>query len=130
MSGARLAELGAALGARLRALPVALILVGLLIPTAWIGYRDAASREALYHLFYSHAVAGKCGTLTPAAQRGFDLLRARLLEARDIAPETVRELRVAGGVAADREWLNRGLGGYRRWCASEGRTAALRLAAG
>jgi hypothetical protein len=130
MAGARLAGPGAALCARLRSLPVALIVVGLLIPTAWIGYRDAASREALYHLFYSHAVASKCGTLTPAAQRGFDLLRARALQASDIAPETIRELRVAGGVAADREWLNRGLGGYRHWCVSEGRSAALRLAAG
>ncbi|MEM7021170.1 MAG: hypothetical protein AAF637_01120 [Pseudomonadota bacterium] len=113
--------------ARLRAVPFALIGLGLMGPVAWIGYRDAAATEALYHLFFSRAVAQKCGAMTHPAEQGFEVHRDRLVRGADLPPATVRALRLAGGVAEDREWLNRGLGGYRMWCAEEGRAAASRL---
>ena len=37
--------------------------------------------------------------------------------------ESARRLRIKGWIAADKEWSNRGLGGFRAWCREEGITA-------
>jgi hypothetical protein len=43
--------------------------------------------------------------------------------------EDAKDQRIAGWVDADLEWGNRGLGGFRAWCETEGLTAAERFLA-
>jgi len=79
---------------------------------------------------YDYSVAGTCGTLTPAGERGFR---------RELAVVTARfhhddaagaqAARLAGWLRADLEWSNRGLGGFRRWCETEGLAAGRHFAA-
>ncbi|MFQ6022796.1 MAG: hypothetical protein ACE5NW_08750 [Acidiferrobacterales bacterium] len=87
----------------------------------------AASR--LTHGFYDYAVTSHCGLLTAAVEFGFRRELARVTKSLGLSPEEVRAARIAGWVAADREWSNRGLGGFRAWCESDDVAAAKRFRA-
>jgi hypothetical protein len=75
---------------------------------------DVADRA--YRLFYGVGVLQNCQSLTEEAAASFSkaVQTLRLSEAQMIAART------SGLNRADWQWGNRGLGGYRRWCASEG----------
>lgn len=80
----------------------------------------ATSRARIVALYYAAGVATYCSGLTEQAVAG--LQRAVELE-RVASPLDETEMIAArnrGYVAADYEWSNRGLGGFRRWCLSEG----------
>lgn len=83
-----------------------------------------AEPRGLRDIVYDYAVTSYCGLLTPEVELGFrrELARAALRSGAD--EEEARALRIAGWVDADREWSNRGLGGFRAWCQSEGVGAA------
>jgi hypothetical protein len=87
------------------------------------GWRTAE----LYSVFYGHAVCDYCGLITEQVDAGFRLARDRLIEAGALTQEEVRQLRASAWLAADHEWANRGLGGYRLWCRTEGAAAAERF---
>lgn len=91
--------------------------------------KDAAAgaRPRLAELVYDYAVTSYCGLLTGAVERGFRLQLARVTAREGLDPEAARRQRVAGWARADREWHNRGLGGFRGWCRTEGLAAAARF---
>ena len=78
-------------------------------------------------LFYDFEVAGYCGLVTNRVGLGFQQRAAQLVARYSLDRETVDELRGDAWQAAHAEWQNRGLGGFRNWCRTEGRAAAERF---
>lgn len=85
------------------------------------GYPELSS------VFYDFEVAGYCGLVTNAVGRGFRREAERLIERDDLDRDTINRLRGDAWQAAHAEWQNRGLGGFRNWCRTEGSAAALRF---
>lgn len=87
----------------------------------------AARYPELHAAIYDVTVCEYCGLITPEVAAGF---RRQLddLVARDALSEmAVREIRISAWTRADLEWSNRGLGGFRGWCRTEGEAAARRF---
>ncbi len=99
----------------------------------WILLSFAASAEPadgypeLSQVFYDFEVAGYCGLVTNSVGHGFRREANRLIERNGLDRETVNQLRGDAWQAAHAEWQNRGLGGFRNWCRTEGRAAAERF---
>lgn len=107
-----------------------LALVSLIAPgLALCGSTSSAyrSKEDLMALFYDYEVAGYCGLVSEPVARGFDRRLRHALDANPIEQETLDHLRGKAWQAAHEEWQNRGLGGFKRWCANEGSDSAARL---
>ncbi len=79
-------------------------------------------------MFYDFEVAGYCGLVTNAVGRGFRRQANRLIERDGLDREMVNQLRGDAWQAAHAEWQNRGLGGFRNWCRTEGSAAAAKFA--
>lgn len=89
------------------------------------GFFAAAAQERdLTRVVYDFAVTSYCGTLDPEVEAGFRAELAALTARGGFDEETARRQRIRGWVQADEEWRNRGLGGFRAWCRSEGLAAA------
>lgn len=97
--------------------------LALLVPTA-ASALDGATRADLRDAYYAFEVAGYCSLVTHAVAAGFQRRVARILEDSDVDRETLDAVRGEAWQAAHWEWQNRGLGGFRGWCRSEGRAAA------
>jgi hypothetical protein len=74
----------------------------------------------LFEVYYDHGLLEYCGLLTREARGGFVLRRDDLLLAQPLSADEYRNVRVAAGIAVDMEYDNRGLGGQRLWCRTEG----------
>ena len=82
--------------------------------------RGAAFRE----LAYMYGVAEYCGLITAEVFDGYQR-ESRFIRRRDgLTDPTARLLRLRGLTDADLEYGNRGLGGFRHWCRTEGQEAA------
>ena len=88
------------------------------------GASGAEPGDPVAAVYYRYSVVEYCSLATPAVAAGFDAERARLVEAAALDEEQHRTQRIAGWTAADLEWSNRGVGGFRKWCATEGVAAA------
>ena len=84
----------------------------------------AAEPRSLTDVVYDYAVTSYCGVLTPEVEVGFRRELAAITARDGLSEDEARTQRIAGWVAADKEWGNRGLGGFRAWCASDGARAA------
>lgn len=111
----------------------AALILSLMAPSPFAGAADATRAELaarypeLHAAIYDMTVCEYCGLITPEVAGGF---RRRVTElvARDaLSDRTVREIRIIAWTRADLEWSNRGLGGFRAWCATEGEGAARRF---
>jgi len=80
--------------------------------------------RTLRHVVYDYAVTSYCGLLTAEVEFGFQRELAAITEQSGLSSEEAKDLRIAGWVDADREWSNRGLGGFRAWCVEDGLPAA------
>ena len=91
-----------------------------------LSFSNAGAEEPrnLRKIVYDYAVTSYCGTLTPEVEFGFQHELAEATARAGLAAEEAKALRIRGWVDADLEWSNRGLGGFRAWCASEGVAAA------
>ncbi len=98
-----------------------------LVSAASSGAYDAEPARTLRQVVYDYAVTSYCGLLTPEVEFGFKRELAALTEESGLDAEEAKAQRIAGWVDADREWSNRGLGGYRAWCAEDGLPAARRF---
>lgn len=78
-------------------------------------------------IFYDFEVAGYCGLVSNSVGQGFRREANRLIERDGLDTETVNRLRGEAWQAAHAEWQNRGLGGFRNWCRTEGSAAAERF---
>lgn len=82
----------------------------------------------LSSIYYDFEVASYCGLVTRAVGLGFRREARRLIERDKLDQATLNRLRGDAWQAAHAEWQNRGLGGFRNWCRTEGRAAADRFA--
>ncbi|MDF2765474.1 MAG: hypothetical protein K0S81_2468 [Rhodospirillales bacterium] len=81
----------------------------------------------LQEAVYGFAVAEYCGLLNPVVAEGFHLERQWIVARDGISPEREYADRIAAIMAADWQYGDHGLGGYRGWCRSEGMTAVNRF---
>lgn len=96
----------------------------LLVYTLLVAGPRAEEPRTLRDVVYDYGVTSYCGLLTPQVEFGYHR-EITDLTARDGLDEAqAKALRIAGWVDADREWSNRGLGGSRAWCESDGVAAA------
>lgn len=93
-----------------------------------LGPAEAAERQ-IRDVVYDYAVTSYCNTLTPEVDAGFRAELEHTTARSGLSDERAKDQRIAGWVKADREWANRGLGGFRAWCESEGVEAARRFRA-
>jgi len=84
----------------------------------------AGDYPELSRVFYDFEVAGYCGLVTNDVGHGFRRQADRLIQRDRLDRETVNQLRGGAWQAAHAEWQNRGLGGFRNWCRTEGSAAA------
>ena len=82
---------------------------------------DAAA--LLRESYYLREVAIYCGLLSASAERAFNKRIKHLIIHGGLTDQQHQRLRMQAWTAADREWSNRGLGGFRSWCRTEGRSA-------
>jgi hypothetical protein len=85
---------------------------------------SAEPADPIEAVYYRYAVVEYCSLLSPMVAHGFERERDRIVAAAGVDEEQHRQHRLAGWTAADREWSNRGLGGFRNWCETEGQAAA------
>ena len=85
---------------------------------------EGGSTRTLRHVVYDLGVTSYCNLLTPEVEAGYHREIAQLTERAGLNEEDAKAQRIAGWVDADREWGNRGLGGFRAWCETDGLAAA------
>jgi hypothetical protein len=78
----------------------------------------------LYRAYYRYNVADYCGLISDAVYLGYRQQVGHLIDRDALAEPWVRWLRIRGAIDAELEFLNRGMGGYKPWCRSEGAAAA------
>lgn len=103
------------------ALAFALIVI---LPAQGAEPSSAEPTDPIEAVYYRYAVVEYCSLLSPMVAHGFEVERDRLVAEAGVDEQEHRVHRLAGWTAADREWSNRGLGGFRLWCETEGQAAA------
>lgn len=81
----------------------------------------------LQEAMYGFAVAEYCGLLNPAVAEGFHLERTWIMARDGVTAEEEYTHRITAILAADWQYGDHGLGGYRGWCRSDGLTAVHRF---
>ncbi len=82
---------------------------------------DPVSRGAeLKRMAYLYGVTEYCGLDSAEVHDGYRRQVRDLTRRGRLSESTVRWLRIRGMVAADLEYGDRGLGGFRSWCRTEG----------
>ncbi len=103
--------------------------------TAILGWQplaadDAAPRgEALRVAYYLYGVTEYCGLNSFEVYDGFQRQMRDIIDREGLVETEARRLRLRGMTDADLEYGNRGLGGFRNWCRTEGKEAAERFVA-
>ncbi|HUL06397.1 MAG TPA: hypothetical protein VLV76_08695 [Candidatus Acidoferrum sp.] len=86
---------------------------------------ESVSRgAAIKQVVYLYSVTEYCGLNTGDVYDGYRREIRDLTRGGRLPESTVRWLRIHGIIAADLEYDNRGLGGFRIWCRTEGVEAA------
>lgn len=86
---------------------------------------EVISRGApIKQVAYMYSVTEYCGLNTFEVYDGYRREMRHLTRQGRLPESTVRWLRIDGIIAADLEYGNRGLGGFRNWCRTEGLDAA------
>jgi len=87
----------------------------------------AEVNEALSKTYYEFEVAGYCGLVTDRIATGFHSEAQRIIDRERIDNDGLQAARMHAWKAAHAEWQNRGLGGFKNWCRTEGQAAADRF---
>ena len=108
-----------------------LLLIAVAFPTAAEDKYDVARRQypELFKVYYDANVLEYCGLLTQESSSGFRLSRDALILRDTLSEDQYRNVRISAYTAADVEYENRGLGGYKGWCRTEGKDAYDRFVA-
>lgn len=93
---------------------VILLTVILIAPNAW------AAEDTYYELIYDFEVASFCGLVSKNVYDIFWRKRRALESASLHSIPHLTNTRVRAMADADLEFQNRGLGGYKPWCQSDG----------
>ena len=106
-----------------RPLALGLVLLALSAGAALAKEPDDPNIE-LYRAYYRYNVADYCGLVSDAVYGGYRQQIDHLIDRDALDEPWVRWLRIRGAIDAEIEFLNRGMGGYKPWCRSEGASAA------
>ena len=83
--------------------------------------------DPYYSLIYDFEVAQFCGLVSKTVYDAFWAKRKIIEKHSPRSTEELRKTRISAMAAADLEYSNRGLGGYKPWCQNEGRTGTERI---
>ena len=100
---------------------VVLLTVVLIAPNAW------AAEDTYYNLIYDFEVASFCGLISKNVHDTFWRKRRALESASQNSETHLTKTRVRAMAAADLEFQNRGLGGYKPWRRSDGAAGIQRI---
>ncbi len=90
-----------------------------------LGHAESTSRGAeIKQVVYMYSVTEYCGLNTGEVYDGYRREMRHLTRQGRLPESTVRWLRIHGMLAADLEYDDRGLGGFRKWCRTEGLDSA------
>lgn len=81
----------------------------------------------LYAAYYDYEVLSYCGLVDRKSDTGFKRRVADLLKTQSISEQRHVQTRIHAWIDGEKEWLNRGLGGFRNWCRTDGMEARQRL---
>jgi hypothetical protein len=81
----------------------------------------------LQEVIYGYAVAEYCGLATIPVAQGYELQRRWTIQRLGLTPEQVHVDNRDANLAADYQYGNHGLAGFRFWCRDEGLPAARRF---
>lgn len=98
----------------------ALLVCGLTGP----GRAEESLARDLQAVVYDFEVTSYCGLVSDAVAAGFKREYVYVLRRDKLTDEEASRARQRAWVAAEEEWGNRGLGGFRAWCREEGEAAA------
>jgi len=80
--------------------------------------------EPLALLVYKMEVLNYCGMIDDEISHAFRQQRDQIITNQKMSPEKVQRARSVGWQAGLAEWQNRGLGGFKNWCKTDGQQAA------
>ncbi len=83
--------------------------------------------DPFVNLVYEMEVAIICGLATYPVSKGFELEKKQMISTFELSTEMVVTKSTLARKLADLEWQNRGLGGFKGWCAKEGVNNAKRF---
>ena len=99
--------------------------LGLLLTVPIVGFSQKLHKfDNLTEAVYFFEVTLYCGLATDSVIGGYHYLEDDFRRTHHLTSEQMDEQRGKGWSLAHAEWQNRGLGGFRAWCATEGREAA------
>ncbi len=75
-------------------------------------------------LVYKMEVLNYCGLIDDEISEGFKRRRDHIILSLNLTSEDVENARMEGWKFGLAEWQNRGLGGFRNWCKTEGNEIA------
>ena len=88
---------------------------------------DRPVSDTYYGLIYDFEVAQFCGLVNQRVHDAFWAKRKMAKSQSEHSIEALRQIRIKAMAAADIEYANRGLGGYKPWCNTEGRAGIARI---
>ena len=71
-------------------------------------------------LVYKTEVLNYCGLIDDEISEAFRRQRDHIIVSQNLTPEEVKSARMEGWKFGLAEWQNRGLGGFKNWCKTEG----------
>lgn len=83
--------------------------------------------DVLVKLYYDVEVLSFCGGSSHEVVAGFSREQRAITQRYGIDAVLDKKARFEAARRADREWNNRGLGGFRHWCRQEGQAAVRRF---
>lgn len=83
--------------------------------------------KTYYDLIYDFEVAQFCGLVSKRVHDAFWAKRKAAEAESSLSEEKLRHTRIRAMAAAELEYANRGLGGYKPWCQREGRSGIERI---
>ena len=96
-----------------------------LLCCASIQANEAAGIDALADVYYRFEVAAAyCGVVNDQAIAGYYVERGQIVEKFSLSKANQINASGIASQAAHKEWQNRGLGGFKPWCRTEGRAYA------
>jgi hypothetical protein len=81
----------------------------------------------LEQVLYEMGVIGYCGLSSDAVTKGFDRELGQIIDRDNIDRLALRDAQNRVLTMVEWEWDNRGLGGFRGWCKTEGGSAVKRF---
>ena len=90
-------------------------------------FAAADATDPYYSLIYDYEVASFCGLVRTPVHEAYARKRAELEAESALDKDALTEIRVGAMADAEREYINRGLGGHKPWCRSDGRAGVKRI---